>query len=285
MSSNAQFVLWIKKAVDFILYSNLWIAVSATAMTAQTSLLLQQQYPSVALLGFIFCATLFVYSLHQLISQRKAKSYTTPRLQRLRAFRGTLVFTTLLGCLFCINFYTQLQLSIQVVTIGLALLSLAYILPILPKKKRFRDLHFLKLFLVGWVWTFVTVLLPFLESDLAFNTSTFYLMLERMLFIFAIAIPFDIRDGQADQRIGVKTLPNTLGVKESKLFAFVSLALASFIILLNMNYLYNFPHVGRFAISFLITSILIHFTNPNKPDQYFIGLVDGMMILQFLLLQ
>lgn len=285
MSSNAQCVSWIKKIVDFLLYTNFWIALAATAMTAQTSLLLQRQYPSIALLSFVFCSTLFIYSLHQLISQRKAKSHITPRLKKLKAFQGTLVLTALLGFLFCTSFYAQLQLSTQFVTIGLAVLSLGYALPILPQKKRFRDLHFLKLFLVGLVWTFVTVLLPFLESDLAFSTSIFYLMLERMLFIFAIAIPFDIRDGQADQRIGVKTLPNTLGVKESKLFAFVSLALASFIILLNMNYLYNFPQVGRFAISFLITSILIHFTNPNKPDQYFIGLVDGMMILQFLLLQ
>lgn len=254
-------------------------------MTAQTSLLLQRQYPSIALLSFVFCSTLFIYSLHQLISQRKAKSSITPRLKKLKAFQGKLVLTALLGFLFCTSFYAQLQLSTQFVTIGLAVLSLGYALPILPQKKRFRDLHFLKLFLVGLVWTLVTVLLPFLESDLSFSTSIFYLMLERILFIFAITIPFDIRDKETDQRMGVKTLPNTIGIKKSKQLAFVSLALGLFIILLNMNYLYNLPQVGRFAISFLITGVLVSFATPNKSDQYFIGLIDGMMLLQFILLQ
>lgn len=276
---------WIKKIVDVLLYTNFWIALAATAMTAQTSWLLQQQYPSIALLGFVFCATLFVYSLHQFISQRKAKLPITPRIKQLKAFRGTLVLTALLGFLFCTNFYAQLQLSTQFVTIGLAMLSLGYALPILPQKKRFRDLHFLKLFLVSFVWSLVTVLLPFLESGLAFSISIFYLIIERMLFILAITIPFDIRDEQADQRMGVKTLPNTIGIKKSKQLAFVSLALALFIILLNMNYLYSLPQVGQFALSFLITGSLVSFTTPDKSDQYFIGLIDGMMLLQFILLQ
>ena len=65
----------IRAIINLILYSNLWIALAALAMAAQTQLLLSGQVQPTPLLGFILFATLFLYAVHRIVGLEKAQPF------------------------------------------------------------------------------------------------------------------------------------------------------------------------------------------------------------------
>ncbi len=203
--------------LNWLLYSNVFIALCALAMTAQTLFLLDKEpTTSPALLGLVFFSTWFIYTLHRLVSWRKLNArLDIPRFQIIGHYQSHLKFYAgfsiigAMACFFYLKCATQLALLLP------ALLSLGYVLPFLGQKRlRLRDLHFVKIFLIAGVWSYVTVILPVLETGGHLEGTSFHLIgvfLERSLFIFIITLPFDLRDWKLDAHHAVKTIPTVLG--------------------------------------------------------------------------
>ncbi|MDB5263627.1 MAG: hypothetical protein JWQ14_2910 [Adhaeribacter sp.] len=166
----------------------------------------------------------------------------------------------------------------------LALLSLLYSLPVLPIGGTYRPLRhipLLKIFLIAYVWTCVTVWLPLLAYNQAiFSEEVWPVFLRRFLFILAITIIFDIRDVERDRATGTVTLPGTVGVKNARYLAWVSLALFALLIAFIPQ------ETDRLALwlSAGITGYVVWQTKPAKSEYFFAVVADGMMVLQFLLL-
>ncbi|MEM9991436.1 MAG: hypothetical protein AAF738_06695, partial [Bacteroidota bacterium] len=175
----------------------------------------------------------------------------------------------------------------QVTLVLPTLLSLAYVLPLLTSSRRLRDLHFIKIFLVATIWASVTVLLPALEMGKLMLSSNkiFLIFLERAFFIFAITLPFDIRDLKIDAHTAVKTIPSEIGVKRTKQLAYLALCLAFITAYFNFQ-LYTYTLSGWLAIGISIfsTGIFVRYSEFAKHDYYFTGILDGTMIIQLLLL-
>jgi 4-hydroxybenzoate polyprenyltransferase len=97
----------------------------------------------------------------------------------------------------------------------LSILSFCYSLPLFTlgeQKFGLRNIPGLKTFFITLVWTMSCVLLPILEAqdlhlaDIAMRDVPF-MIAKRFLLIFALAIPFDIRDLFSDRQAGLKTIP------------------------------------------------------------------------------
>jgi len=114
-----------------------------------------------------------------------------------------------------------------------AILSLGYVLPFVKGNKRLRDFDYIKIFLVAIVWGVITVLMPILERTTDLTLSHLLILLERMLFIFAITLPFDIRDLKIDAHIDVKTIPSIIGIGKTKKLALFCLIIV--VLLAGMN--------------------------------------------------
>ena len=65
----------------------------------------------------------------------------------------------------------------------------------------FRAVAYLKIFLISFVWASVSSLII-----LKFNILTVLSFIQNFIFIFAITLPFDLRDKEIDRKHGVKTL-------------------------------------------------------------------------------
>ncbi|MBL4650505.1 MAG: hypothetical protein JKY03_12305 [Aureispira sp.] len=268
------------KFINFLLYSNIYIAFCAVAMTAQTIYISDENIKtSPALLGLVFFSTLVIYALHRLVSLSKVdKSLEVERFKVIGTYKQHIQIYAGLGilgggiCFFCLNRSTQYALIIP------ALLSLGYIIPFMGNRKlRLRDVHFLKIFLIAIVWSYVTVLLPFLECEITIGIRELSILLERVLFIFVITLPFDLRDWEIDQRNQVRTIPATIGVKNT-------LRLALFILMiwaLLVFKIYNLPIALALLISGISTGVLVYYSPKQKHDYYFTALMDGTMILQY----
>ncbi len=108
------------------------------------------------------------------------------------------------------------------VLLPLVLLTLAYEFPAIPGfgGLRLRQVPYLKIFLIAGVWAATTVVLPVIHAGHQVPVgSTLLLVLERFLFVFAITIPFDLRDRIYDRSQGLKTLPHKLGAANTQRLA------------------------------------------------------------------
>jgi 4-hydroxybenzoate polyprenyltransferase len=133
-----------------------------------------------------------------------------------------------------------------------------------------------------------TVLLPILEAQHAYLTNislrdTTILIAKRFLFIAALTVPFDIRDLFEDKLSGVKTVAVMWGEKNAYLFC--QILLAGYIVLLFIfrNNGFN-PDFWALTITAILTGWLIFKSKWEKNEYYYFFYLDGVLILQYLIL-
>lgn len=271
--------------VNLILYSNLWIALCAAALCWHTQLVLTGTFYPKPFAAFVFFATLLLYALHRLVGLSKAEGFRDKgRYLVIERFRTHIILYAFLSGMATIWFAWQLSWGVWWSLLPFGLISLGYVFPIFGRGKRLRDFHYIKFFLIGISWSWITVLLPALELDLAYNIPLVFLFLERLFFIFAITLPFDIRDLAIDRANDVKTIPSVLGIRRSKLLALVALLISTaFGALVFRLDAYSTGGFAGFVLSQIATGALVATTEPERHDYFFSGLLDGTMILQFLL--
>lgn len=281
--------------MNWLLYSNIFIAFCGGAMTVQTFFLLKKELmTSPALLGLVFFSTWFIYALHRLVSWHKLDArLDIPRFQIIGNYQSHIKVYALIALVLTVVCFCYLERPTQVAVCLPALLSLGYVLPFIGKRQlRLRDLHFVKIFLIAGVWGYVTVVLPIVELGLYYNIGLSYillLLLERSLFIFIITLPFDLRDWKLDQHHAVKTIPNLLGAKKTIYLGIFLLVIWNLLV----TSLYQLPLSLGYYLSSLWTGSLLLRTLSSDPqkkgvqvvehDYYYTGLIDGTMLVQTLL--
>lgn len=277
--------------LDFLLFSNLFIAICAVAQAMVTYRLLNHQ-PDKYILLFLFCSTLLIYNLSMLLSKPKnPKQSPFRRVQWIFSHYRLIISITLIAALCIIPlglWYLSVQSQLLMAFIGI--IALAYNFPFLhlnEKKIGLRNLPGIKLFLIGFVWAISCVLLPIveLESTFAIKVSlgeTLLLVAKRFLFICAITIPFDIRDLFQDKLYELKTIPVMLGEKKALFFCQGLLALYLILLVLFTKTL-NLE-VLALASTIFLAGWLIFKSNLKKNEYYYFFFLDGTMILQFVML-
>ena len=274
----------VKKIIDLILYGNFWIALGALALTFQTQLILTGNFQLDALSWFVFFSTFLLYALHRIVGILRLKDFLDiERFAVISKFRHHIIFYAIVASLGAIYFFFRLSWHVQLALIIPAILSLGYVFPFFGKKRRLRDFDQIKIYLIAGVWAFVTAVLPVIDNGMAFNISIVLMILERALFVFAITLPFDIRDLHVDNHGDVKTIPAIIGIEKTKQLAYAALTLTFALALSNyfLNF-YNAQILIGLSISFLSSAILISFSTTEKHDYFYSGILDGTMILQFI---
>lgn len=239
-------------------------------------------------LFIIFFATLFEYNLHRFITVVTNKESLNSDKNKwvkdnLKEFY-LLVFFSVLGFL-CATFLAKKEVLIALAPI--AAITLFYSLPIFGNKRtifRLREIPFLKIFLIAFVWSFSTILLPIIQSGYSFKKiAVITMIVERFFFVLAITIPFDIRDMEADKQAGLKTFPLLLSENKSLAISYLSLFiffLISFVHYQQLNYWFIIFPLG---ISTLTTFIFLNSNKIRNLPFYHYGILDGTMFLQGLL--
>jgi 4-hydroxybenzoate polyprenyltransferase len=275
--------------INFIMYGNFLIAISATVSTIATVVLISGfvDQKDAALALFVGAATFVLYNLHKPITYFLRKQFIdNQRFTKTKAFQIPLSILTVLAGIYCAFFFFSIQFNTQLLLIGMAILSLGYVLPILGNGRRLRDLAYVKIFLIAIVWAAMTVGLPYIEVKNAISISAFWqLFIERAFFIFALCIPFDIRDMDWDDQTNVKTIPLSMGVEKAKYLGILAIILAIILVSILKNETIYTPFQSFTQLFvYSISIFLIYLTNKNRGDYFFYGLIDGMIFLQSLLL-
>ncbi len=281
---------YFRESLDFLLFSNLFIALCAIAQGLVTYHLLDVK-PEKYVLAFLFCATVAQYNFAILLSKPKdpAKS-SFRRVRWIFSHYRLMISITLIVTLCLIPLFFFLSLTSQILMVFLGMLSVGYSLPIFSfhdKKFGLRNIPGIKLFLIALVWSLSSVLLPILEiesNQLSAITSrdTILLIAKRFLFIAAITIPFDIRDLFQDRSSALKTIPVLLGEKKAYLVCQVLLAIYLVLLFLfTKEFDYKF---FALMLTIFLTGWLIFRSNFKKNEYFYFLYLDGTLIIQFVVL-
>ena len=149
-----------------------------------------------------------------------------------------------------------------------------------------RNIPLIKIFLIAYVWAAVTAFSPLVETGLEVSVllgNKRYLLLfaERIIFILAITIPFDIRDFDQDREHSLVTIPSLAGTRVSKMF---SIFLLLIYVLITIKLYGKGMEMLVLLLSGILASILILRSRKELPDIYFTGLIDGLLVLQPILI-
>lgn len=279
-------MILLRKLVDFLLYSNLFIAICASSLAYQTLVILDQFSWKSSYVLLIFFATFFIYSIHRLIGFGKLeRTANNRRINVILSFQNHIILyaiVTFIGLIVSLFYISPASL----IWLGApAVLAFVYVLPIFGNKKRFRDLPFIKIFAIGIAWIWVCVFIPIIDHHEQINLYSGIFLLEKFLFIIGITLPFDIRDLNIDRLHQIKTIPILLGELKSKILAISLITISWFLTTLSCkNGLYSTGDWIALSISYLFTGIIISLVSQKSHDYYFTGLLDGSILLQFILI-
>lgn len=279
---------YIQRAVDTLLFSNVFIALCAVAQGGLTYLLLSLPLDGVVL-TILGCSTLALYNFSMILG--KPPQPEKSRFRRVRwvfKHERSLWGWTGLAVVILLALGLQLHWPAFLLLGAMGAMGLAYNLPVLPiQGKRhwvgLRQITGLKLFYIGLMWAMSNVLLPvaraYYEGVVIDGWQVVQLFVWVFLFVVAITIPFDIRDIYQDRYYGLKTIPVMVGERKA-------LALSAALLVLHACWIWisGYPLHVRIALSVTsaICLVMILFPPVKKNEYYYFFLLDGMMALQFL---
>lgn len=273
---------FIRDIVNLLLYGGAFIGLCAACITALTFELIGDighlQLSYILLIG---TSTAALYSGHRVFSLHKLAHVTSvERLNVIREHKQHIWFYCGIWLLLSVWLFIPLaSLRFILWLIPGALIAVSYVLPILSKGRRLRDLGWTKIILIGWSWAWLTAFLP----ALYFNDEPLYMAVfmgvGRMMFIIAITIPFEIRDASMDKSVGLTTLPGYLGMKKT-MRAGILLCISVIVFVTISSFHYHDPAYGiSMSLLALLTIWILKKSQTITDDYFFSGLTDGTMIL------
>ena len=262
----------------FFINTNIFVSISTFCLYKISELLFGFQNYKIGL--FVFFSTLFAYNYMRLplfFQEDDSNSYSTDYYQK------SIYFFLFISAIFIIFLSSSLGLKFIQLLLPPILISIIY--PLLIKINNIqygiRNIPFLKIFLISFTWSYVTLLLPALYYNIQLDYFLLSSFFERFLFVLAIAIPFDIRDYHSDK---IRTIPNTIGVINSKIFAWFCLLLIQILLIIHViqSNIVIPIFLGLF-LSIEICSLVIYLTNTERSSFFYSILVESLSLVMYLL--
>jgi 4-hydroxybenzoate polyprenyltransferase len=123
-----------------------------------------------------------------------------------------------------------------------------------------------------------------LENNILINQNIILHLIARFLFVFAITIPFDIRDLKFDDK-KMKTIPIVFGERKARLIGLMALFFAEIITIVQLlHFSLPYHHLIALICIFFLSAILIIKSTQDKTAIYFSFWVESLSIYFYLFL-
>ena len=274
---------FVLKIIDFIVVSNLYVATGTSSLTWLTLQFFGEDNLVYTL--FVFFSTLFAYNFMRLVRVKPMlEEGDSSRHKNIYRYRAYLWLTCVISAIASFYFFLKVDAIVLNTLIIMGAISITYSLPFYKRKGvwfRLRDFPFLKIFLIAFVWTVVSSVIPMQLVHVPLNWLK---VVERYCFVLAITIPFDIRDLKFDST-SLHTLPQVLGVENVRYLAVFLLLISETILFYEYYFLslYLISEAIALYIAYEISVVLVFKSKSSNSERYFTLGVEGTSILLALL--
>jgi len=268
----------LKQILDFYINSSIHVALSCLALVKVTYYMFNITQSS-SVLCFVFFGTIIGYNFVKFDAlARSKKNKMSTQLKAITALSFTSFFVV-------VFFFFKLQNTTKIIALLFLLFTVLYTLPFFPNKKNARNWAGLKIYIVAICWVGVTFILPVLNSEVAFQHYFYLIALQRFLLIFSLILIFEIIDIKTDDP-HLKTVPQQIGIKNTKFLGFVLLIVFCGLGFFNGNINGNCDFqllelLLNFVIVFVI-AIFLYFANENRSKYFTLFWVESIPIFWWL---
>ena len=262
---------FINRLFKFYLNSSIHIAFSVLSLsfiTAQSFAIKCDKN----LFIFLFCSSVLGYNFIKYfgISKFHYRSLTT----RLKEIQLLSLF-----CLFGLIFtFIGLNNTSKPLVLCLGTVTFLYEIPF-ERIESLRKVRGLKIYIIALVWAMTTVLLPLVEADIRLESSIFFELVQRFIFILVLMLPFEIRDLNNDD-LRLSTIPQKIGITTSKRLGFLGLVLIFLISFLLHD---NAIDILITTIVMVVTGLFLISSHPKKPFYFTAFWVESVPVFWALL--
>ena len=204
----------LKRVFNFYLNSSIHVALGVYALTWVTLIQFGIDYDKNSLY-FVFYASITGYNFVKYFGVAKFHH------RSLASWLKAIQIFSLVAFLALCYYASQLQMKTLILIGILGLITFLYAIPLLPRKyfidehKNLRQINGLKIYVIGLVWSFTTVVLPLVNNEVSLDFDVIIIGIQRFIFVIVLMLPFEIRDLNYDN-LKLGTIPQRIGVKKTK---------------------------------------------------------------------
>ena len=266
-------IKYLNKPLLFCINTNFFVALAVLCLHLSSQIILNNSNTRISI--FIFFATILTYNFQRIIIiqngiDNKKRSW-------IKKNKKTIYFTAISSLAITFSLFLNFKLPTQIAIVVCGIISFLYPLYL-------RSVPYLKIFIISIIWTFASTTLLVIENDLYIDQNIYYLHISRFCFVFAITIPFDIRDITIDL-INIKTIPIRFGEK-------ISRYIGVFFILINQLIMFKLYLLDFISYSILCSTVFLSFftiilimqSSSKRKDIYFSFGVESASILMYIIL-
>lgn len=269
----------LKQLLNFYINSSIHVALAVYALTYLTLLEFNLPYDQ-KVLYFVFFGTITGYNFVKYFGLAKFHHRSLARW--LKAIQIFSFFCFIFMC------YYGIKLPVKILTfVGVfALVTFFYAIPFLPKRffidnnHNLRSIGGLKIYVIGLVWSGVTVFLPILSNEIPVKDDILVTGFQRFIFVILLMLPFEIRDLKFDS-LKLSTIPQKIGIRNTKLIG-VFMTLTLFL----LEFFKDVTSIDNFfilTIVLVLTVLFLVFAQKNQNKYYSSFWVEGIPIMWLIL--
>ncbi|QSB27863.1 hypothetical protein [Flavobacterium sp. CLA17] len=261
-----------KQVLDFYLNSSIHVALSCYALVRITFHVFHIQYDEVMAL-FVFFGTIVGYNFVKYDALVRVKKKTIGNQLKIIALLS-LISLILVG-----YYFFHLKRITQIVSVAIFAITALYTLPFFPNRRNARNWAGVKIYIVALCWVGATLVLPYINAEVPFTGNFFIKCIQRFVLVFVLILVFEILD-LANDDPHLKTVPQTIGVKRTKILGFS--LLIPFWILGILTFTFHDLIINLIMVVTLMLFIL--FANPNRSKYYTSFWVESVPIFWWLMI-
>lgn len=243
----------------------------------------------VKVVAYIFFSTIAAYNFHRLkgISSLKVSN---KRIDWVKLNMKFSHFLTIFSFLLAVSIYFLLPNSSIIIILPLSLICLWYVISLLKYRKfnkPLREIPFLKIFLIAFVWAGACFMFPLVSNrgfSVVSDINIQLMCVAFALYVFSQTLPFDIRDLKDDLKIDLLTIPAHFGIRKTKFLSSLGFSVSALIFL--YVYLKNYISILSliaFSTACLLSILMVLISTPRRSDFFYSFLMEACLILPYIL--
>lgn len=263
----------LKNIFNFYLNASIHVALATTALVQMTLYFCHLPFDKMVT-ALVFFGTICTYNFMKYTSVvLKNKTFGTKI--KVIIVLSVLSFLITVFCFFNLRWHAELT------TLIFGILCILYVIPIAKEKNNLRNLAGIKIYIVSFCWAGITTLIPIINANLPIETDIIYKFSQRFILTLILILIFEINDLKYDD-IRLKTVPQTIGIKNTKHFIYTLLIPFYF-----LEFFKNDYYPNQWLINLILVGVIFLFTyfaSANRSKYYTLFWVESVPILWYLLI-